>query len=652
LITKIAINNYRILREAVCEDVPRVMVVCGPNGVGKTTLLDAIGRAQGTTVDQGTRVVVAPATRTWRKEAVQQRSLYANATTSADAFAMTSQISTILSGLGRNAYSSTRDLWSDDDAKQLVKPLIAKLKTQWRDLVAGQIEQSEFRTPQREWPNPNSVLAEFTAALFDEIRYEDTVTQTSGNDLTTRVLFSSANTPGVSQEIDDLSSGEKAVFSIFLPVIEEEFRRLMGEPLRELTLVIDELEEHLHPSLQLRVLEYCRHRANDGYQFICTTHSTTLIRASAQTELFHVLPKGMTAGNQLRRAAGEIHSLVEVMQDHVLFASGYQRHILCEGFDPDRPDEANICDSELYTALLGPTKEQKIIAAGSRDALIAGLRAASHSVFAPLCLVSITDADDSVRPDPRAPWCQVVLPLYSLESVLLDPSAIAGALSVYGVTQEMAEQAIGRAVDRAIADRRTQLTLSPAACLAVKRDMSVESGLPLLGSGDVASVFEVRPDAVERIRSGLARLEEAGKDRQVALKAMKGKKIYHYLFDELGLRGRGFTHRSFALSVLGRIRAEKALSWLTDFERVVKRGVGNALTTLLLTEEGDALRGDPQYQGVITSVVELTDSIILDDQHYAVIRDSVRVETFAERLAPLATAVNAVKPAYVWDRIA
>ena len=121
-----------------------------------------------------------------------------------------------------------------------------------------------------------------------------------GNQPSGQILFESVNRPDEpSLDIDDLSSGEKAIFSIFLPVIEEEFSRQMGEPRRDITLVIDEIENHLHPSLQLRALNYMRDRVGDGYQFICTTHSTTLIKACAQIGLFHVLPRGATVGNRL-----------------------------------------------------------------------------------------------------------------------------------------------------------------------------------------------------------------------------------------------------------------------------------------------------------------------------------------------------------------
>src|SRR5436190_619169 len=123
MITKLHISNYKIIRQAECEDLPRVMFICGPNGVGKTTILDAIGRQTGIVVDPDTNIAVAPATRTWRKEAVQSRWLYGNSTTTNQVYTLTSSVSNYANLFGRNVYSAQRDLWSDDDAKQLVKPL-------------------------------------------------------------------------------------------------------------------------------------------------------------------------------------------------------------------------------------------------------------------------------------------------------------------------------------------------------------------------------------------------------------------------------------------------------------------------------------------------------------------------------------------------
>ena len=150
-ITSIDIRNHKIIREATCSSVPALMMICGPNGVGKTTLLDAIGRRNGTITGAAT-VTVAPATRTWRKRVVQPRMLYKNATRSTDVFDLVAQLQVHGQSFGRSIYTPYRDLWSDDESKQLVKPLLAKLKARWRDYVARQVEEAEGHTPERDWP--------------------------------------------------------------------------------------------------------------------------------------------------------------------------------------------------------------------------------------------------------------------------------------------------------------------------------------------------------------------------------------------------------------------------------------------------------------------------------------------------------------------
>ena len=106
-----------------------------------------------------------------------------------------------------------------------------------------------------------------------------------------------------------------------------------------------------------------------------------------------------------------------MVQESVLFANGYQRYIYCEGFDPPRPDENNICNSEFYAQLLNISARgpEQIVAAGSVDALRVGVAAAATSVSAPLCLASIVDSDGKRYTDHASTWCDIVFPLYSLK---------------------------------------------------------------------------------------------------------------------------------------------------------------------------------------------------------------------------------------------
>lgn len=621
------------------------MIVCGPNGVGKTTLLDAIGRRQGINFDDpATKICVAPATRTWRKEPVVSRWLYGNDVTADQVYELTGGISQYANRFSRQVYSGTRDLWSDDDAKQLVKPLLAKLKSRWRDFAAREIETQNYSTVARQWPNPSIAIADFTASIFEELRYVDT-TEKGDN---THILFSSVNRPAEQPlDIDELSSGEKAVFSIFLSVIEEDFERKLGRARRQVVVVIDEVENHLHPSLQLRLLDYMRKKAKDGYQFICTTHSTTLIKASAQTELFHVLPKGLTVGNQLRRAAAETHSLVEVMQEHVLFASGYQRHILCEGFDPEKRDENNICDSELYTTLLDLDSHVKLIAGGSADAVTAGTRATAHTVFAPLCLASINDGDGKSTLDQNTTWTQLVLPVYSLESILLDRDAISSVLSRYSITPAAVDSAIAQAIQAVTSERMAQL-LNPSAILKRKDGLTAMQALDELAKGTPFSLFDMRPTAASDLAAELSTLQTAAANRQLALKVVKGKKIYHHLFGLLNLGGRAFTQRSFAEAVAKQVRQGNAFSWLNDFTRIARCGVGNALSSLLFGPAGDPIRRDPTHQESLISLWNMVDRVELNDFAYGVLKPEVRIEEFAQHLSRLSVATTALVPSLKW----
>ena len=68
-------------------------------------------------------------------------------------------------------------------------------------------------------------------------------------------------------DLDDLSSGEKSIFLLFLPLIEADitaglnhldptFEADTGNPTQDQVILIDETEQHLHPELQARLLGY------------------------------------------------------------------------------------------------------------------------------------------------------------------------------------------------------------------------------------------------------------------------------------------------------------------------------------------------------------------------------------------------------------
>ena len=67
------IENIKALGLAECELVPRVMVIAGPNGVGKSTLLYEISQQRGTVSDPDTKLLYQPPHRAIRKTTVQRK---------------------------------------------------------------------------------------------------------------------------------------------------------------------------------------------------------------------------------------------------------------------------------------------------------------------------------------------------------------------------------------------------------------------------------------------------------------------------------------------------------------------------------------------------------------------------------------------------
>lgn len=71
-IPSINVENRQGLRRAICEAVPRLLVIAGPNGAGKSTLLDALATDPDET---GETVYIGPHRDAGRKN-VSQKALF------------------------------------------------------------------------------------------------------------------------------------------------------------------------------------------------------------------------------------------------------------------------------------------------------------------------------------------------------------------------------------------------------------------------------------------------------------------------------------------------------------------------------------------------------------------------------------------------
>ena len=69
-ITKFRIENQKVIRLCECSSVPPVMIIAGPNGVGKSTLLYCLERKTGGSVETTGRVYTFLLTGFARKQVI------------------------------------------------------------------------------------------------------------------------------------------------------------------------------------------------------------------------------------------------------------------------------------------------------------------------------------------------------------------------------------------------------------------------------------------------------------------------------------------------------------------------------------------------------------------------------------------------------
>ena len=91
---------------------------------------------------------------------------------------------------------------------------------------------------------------------------------------------------------------------------------------------------------------------------------------------------------------------------------------------------------------------------------------------------------------------------------------------------------------------------------------------------------------------------------------------------------------------------QRSFTWLADFERVVKRSVGNSLSDILIGDAGTALRSNEHHAETWRRALELVEPVRLGDTVYAVRRDGVLLESLAEQMSAVATAVREGMPSY------
>jgi ABC-type branched-subunit amino acid transport system ATPase component len=381
------------------------MVVAGPNGTGKSTLLNALRTSPGA----GPILYVGPH-RVARRQQVQLRHLLGNLISFEELLARSDTPGydgiALLGGL--------RDPWSIDDTANYLKHGLCQIESERQEAVARRYD-AEGEILRGTLPDPWAPLRELTGSLLPHLNFE---TIDTSNRSQVRCLWR-VHSQNTLIDIDDLSSGEKAIIQIFYPLMEQRIRAILSEirhaqvpaPHPEICVLIDEPDLHLHPSLQLKVFDYLRLLSSDANtQFIIATHSPTIVEYATFDELYLLRPIELVqpGENQLVQVATDEQRLA-LLRDVFGTTSNLtamQPLVVVEG--PDEPTVGkSVADRKLYRVLHPGFDRTILISGGGKAECIKLVQSINNLVreFSPrLRAVALLDQDLAQRePPPNVP---------------------------------------------------------------------------------------------------------------------------------------------------------------------------------------------------------------------------------------------------------
>lgn len=441
------------------------MVIAGPNGAGKSTLLNAI-RSQA----NFTNIMYVGPHRAMRRQQVQQRHLLAPSIS----------FENLLSGQnvpgfeGIRIFDGTRDPWGSDDLANYLKHALCQIEVDRQQAITSKVDR-DGGIVSGTLIDPWRPLRELTQNLLPHMAF---VKIDANNRDQVKVLWRVHQLETL-VDLDDLSSGEKSIIQMFYPLVEREIKALVKEieagpqtvERPELCVLIDEPELHLHPNLQLKVLDYLRVLTSGSHtQVIVATHSPTMVEYASFEELFLLRPVELVEPeqNQLVQVASDEErlSFLKEVFGSTANLTALQPVILVEGVD-ERNASKVLPDRKLFRALHPGFDRVTLIPGGGKSeckALLRVLNDALQQFSTQLQAVALLDRDIEVA---SGDTLIELLPVSMIENFLLDPDSMWEALqSVLEKTTFRTVDDVGNALDQIISGltdaevgRRTALAL-------------------------------------------------------------------------------------------------------------------------------------------------------------------------------------------------
>jgi predicted ATP-dependent endonuclease of OLD family len=266
MITTFKITDHKAIRLAECVRVPKIMIIFGQNGVGKSTLLHAVKQ----------RVL---------KNVVRNEDVI------------------FISSLGESPKNEYDEADAHrDELTYRITTVLSRLEIARRNIIAASsLLDNKSRSPADEYTSLSYIyqpLNKLLNTLLPHLKFE----RVDISDIDyPKCIFSidaqSDSHPQNQVDIDELSRGEIGVISQFLPLVEHQILRKLVRrsdgSFSDIVVLMDMPDLYLQPQLQSRLLEYVRsvvREENENIQFILVTNRSALIEKATTEELFMFMP--------------------------------------------------------------------------------------------------------------------------------------------------------------------------------------------------------------------------------------------------------------------------------------------------------------------------------------------------------------------------
>ena len=368
---------------------------------------------------------------------------------------------------GINIHSTSRNAWDFDEISSYLKYALCQIELDRQDGITDRFDQ-DGEISKGSMPDVWKPLREMTENLLPHLHFHEI--DVSDRDHI-RCLWDVYG-KGIQVDIDDLSSGEKAIIQLFFPLIENRIQSRIeqsktanksateNQVSEQVCVLMDEPELHLHPNLQGKILSYLRNLAvREHVQFILATHSQTIVEQASSDELFLLRPTEMVRADedQLTRIASGDEKL-ELMRNafgSMSNITAMRTILVVEGRKADNSSRG-ASDEKILSFLSDRFARLTVLAGGSKDQCKALARSLSEilsdELSSKLGAYALVDRDleSGDLEDPHVQY----LPVSMIENLLVDPEVIWRAIATVCHKTTLTDQVkVGAALDSILDDR-------------------------------------------------------------------------------------------------------------------------------------------------------------------------------------------------------